>query len=272
METIKTDIFPSVLHWGSIGDVWASLPAVRKYSSLIKKPITYYLGSGAQGEYYEGAVHPTKNEFNQQVLLNDKMIEMMIPLLEYQGYIAKAKKFEWEDGYVDLTAIRHTDINMPKGHISRWYFYVFPDLACDLSKKYIDVPQLTSNYFNDKIILNRTERYNNPSISYSFLKKYEKNILFVGTDYEYRIMCDTYDLNILKHEVKDFLELAAIIARCKVFVGNQSQAFQIAEGLKIPRIVELCNFAPNVIPIGEDAYDFYAQLALEYYVDLLFNK
>jgi hypothetical protein len=45
--------------------------------------------------------------------------------------------------------------------------------------------------------------------------------------------------------------------------------FQIAEGLKIPRIVELCAHAPNVIPVGEMAFDFYAQNALEMYFHTL---
>lgn len=272
METIKTDIAKSVLHWGSIGDIWASLPAVRELSRKTGAKITYYLGANQQAEYYEGAVHPTKNDFGQQVLLNEKMIEMIIPLLEAQDYIEKAVMYDWEKVDCDLSAIRNTFVNMPFGHISRWYFTVFPDLACDLSEQYIFVPDNTIDYAKGKIILNRSERYNNPNISYAFLKEYEKDILFVGTDYEFNNMCATFDLNILRLAVADFKVLAQAINQCKFLIGNQSQAFQLAEGLKVPRIVEQCNYAPNVIPIGEYAYDFYAQEALEYYVKTLYNK
>jgi hypothetical protein len=55
-------------------------------------------------------------------------------------------------------------------------------------------------------------------------------------------------------------------------VSNQTMAFQISQGLKHPRIVELCEFAPNVLVIGEDAYDFFAQSGLEYYVAIMYNK
>ena len=48
--------------------------------------------------------------------------------------------------------------------------------------------------------------------------------------------------------------------------------YQIAEALKIPRILEIFPRMPNIIPMGEDAYDFYAQSALEYYFSLLLNK
>jgi len=72
-----------------------------------------------------------------------------------------------------------------------------------------------------------------------------------------------YDLQRL--EVNDFLELAQAIKQCKFHISNQTQAFQLSQGLKTPRIVELCKIAPNVIPIGENAYDFYAQDGLEYY-------
>jgi hypothetical protein len=72
-------------------------------------------------------------------------------------------------------------------------------------------------------------------------------------------------------EVKDFLELAIALASAKCFLGSQSMQFQICEGLHLPRIVELCSFAPNVIPQGANGYDFYHNGAVEYYVKKLMS-
>ncbi len=41
-------------------------------------------------------------------------------------------------------------------------------------------------------------------------------------------------------------------------------AFQMSEGLRHPRMLEACLFAPNVIVFGENAYDYINQTGLEY--------
>ena len=74
----------------------------------------------------------------------------------------------------------------------------------------------------------------------------------------------SYDLNIRKLNINNFLELAQAINQCRFHISNQTQAAQLSEGLKIPRIIEVCTYAANVIPIGEHAYDFQNQLGLEY--------
>ena len=55
-------------------------------------------------------------------------------------------------------------------------------------------------------------------------------------------------------------------------MGNASVCYQIAEALKVPRILETFPMMPNVVPMGKDGYDFYAQSACEYYFDKLLNK
>jgi len=82
----------------------------------------------------------------------------------------------------------------------------------------------------------------------------------------------SFDLNIKKFNIGSFLELAQAIKQCRFHISNQTQAFQLSEGLKVPRILEVCEFAPNVIPIGKDAYDFLSQGALEWYFNVLYKK
>lgn len=258
-------------HTGNIGDIWASIPAMRQHFVNTGKRIDLYLVANVPAFYYEGAVHPTKSEAGINVMLNQKMIDMMIPLLKAQDFIndVHAIDFSEYESYkekikVHLEWFRDTEIGLPNFSINRWYFYVFPDLTCDLSGIWLEVPDTEKDFAPNKIIVTRSERYTNPSIDYSFLKPYEDDIVFCGTMREYNNFCMSYDLNIRKLNINNFLELAQAINQCRFHISNQTQAAQLSEGLKIPRIIEVCAYAANVIPIGEQAYDFQSQLGLEY--------
>lgn len=251
-------------HSGNIGDVFASIPAMREYYRHSGKKAILYLEKDVEAWYYEGAVHPTKTD-GKNVMLNQTMIDMMIPLLKEQSFIADVKTWTDEKIDVPLAAFRDSYVGLPAFSINRWYFYIYPDLSCDLSGVWLDVPDAEKDFAKGKIIITRSERYHNPEADYSFLKPYEDDILFCGTMREYNVFCMNYDLNIKKLTINNFLELAQAIKQCKFHMTNQTMAFQLSESQKMPRILELCGGAPNCIPIGKDAYDFFAQAGLEYY-------
>lgn len=260
------------LHNGSIGDVWASFPAMREYYRKTGIKIDLYLVNGQKAFYYEGATHPTRSESGEQVMLNLDVINKMIPLIKAQPFINDAKVWVDEEIFVDLNAIRETNVGMPYFSIQRWYFYVFPDLACDLYGKWMEVPDAKEDFAKGKIMITRSERYTNEHIDYSFIKKYEEECIFAGTMREYNNFCMAYDLNIPKLADNNFLEVAQAIKQSRFHLSNQTQALQISEGLKHPRLIEACTFAPNCVPVGEDAFDFLGQKAVEYYFEYLAKK
>ncbi len=255
----------SFLHNGSLGDVIASVPGMREVYRKSKKKITLYLFKDQVATYYPGAIHPTRSESGQMVLLNEAMINMLKPLLMAQPCFKDVKVWDGEIINVNLNNIRNTNVGMPNFCLSRWYFYVFPEMSCDLSEKWLTVPDSKKNLAKGKILISRTERYNNPNIDYSFLRPYQKNILFIGTELEYVIFVYRFGLKEIKRlVVDDFMELAQAIKQCKFHISNQTMAFQISQGLKIPRIVELYEDAPNVLVVGKNAYDFLSQEGLEF--------
>ena len=258
-------------HTGNIGDVWASIPSMRQHFLNTGKKVDLYLYSGIPAFYYEGAVHPTKDEAGKNCMLNQKMIDMMIPLLKAQSFINEVHSVDYSEyeAYKDkiqvpLEWFRENQIGLPNFSINRWYFYIFPDLTCDLSGVWLEVPEPEKDIATGKIVITRSERYTNPTIDYSFLKPYEDDLLFCGTMREYNNFCMSFDLNIRKLNINNFLELAQAIKQCKMHISNQTQAYQLSEGQKRPRILEVCSYAANVIPIGANAYDFHHQLGLEY--------
>jgi hypothetical protein len=70
--------------------------------------------------------------------------------------------------------------------------------------------------------------------------------------------------NLEYYNCPNFYELALLINNCKVFIGNQSMNFAIAEQLKSNRILETYFGCPNVIPCGGKAYDVFNQNGFEY--------
>lgn len=252
-------------HSGNAGDVLASMPAMKTFNESTGKKIKLHLISGVKAFYYEGAVHPVKNAANEPVMLNSNMVEMLKPLLMAQPFIEDVVEItEDMPDSVRLHMIRETNVGMPNLSINRWYFYAFPDLACDLSKPWLEVPDNEKDISKGKIIITRTERYRN-NVNYSFLKPYEDDCIFSGTMREYNQFCMEFNLNIKKLTVNSFLDIAQAIKQSKFHITNQTAANQISQGLFHPSILETCTFAPNCIPIGENRFDFLSQPAAEYY-------
>jgi ADP-heptose:LPS heptosyltransferase len=111
------------------------------------------------------------------------------------------------------------------------------------------------------IVIMRSTRRKNMFINYKFLSKYE-NILFLGLKSEYDDLKIEVP-NLEFYDCKDFLEAAQIIKSSNFFIGNSSFGFTIAEGLKVPRIMESYPDFPVIYPNGNHGYDFYFQVHFE---------
>ena len=74
------------------------------------------------------------------------------------------------------------------------------------------------------------------------------------------------------HDSKDFLELASIIKNARIFIGNLSFGYALAEAVKVPRLLESRPNFPLVYPNGENAYDFYFQDHFELHFKKIYYK
>lgn len=248
----------SFKHSGNSGDIIYSLPAIQELGK--GKTNTLFLNLGQRGHYGK------KNHPLGGVMLNEKMYEMLHPLLTNQSYISNCEVYKDQQIDYDLDLIRTFPFPNNRGNISRWYFYLFA-ITADLSKPWIQVtPDKT---YSDHLVIARSERYNAPAIDYSFLKQYKKKI-FVGVEKEWMLMKQMIP-DITYVPVKNFLELAAIIAGSKLFIGNQSFPFSLAEAMKVPRLLEVYHQCPNVNVEGPGAHDFCYQAQFEKLVQNLYE-
>lgn len=244
------------------GDLISFLSGFKKLYQEFGDKILLYHNLNVIGESYEGSTSAYLNKNNLPVMFNEYTFDMMKPLLTSQEYIEDYQVYEGETVDFDMDKIRQEIFtNQPKGSLNRWFFYAFPEMANDLSKPWIKVDPV----YHDKIIINFTFRHRNPWVNYFFIKEYQDRIVFAGLESEHKQFCEQFNLEMDYLEVNNFNELAQGIAGCKFFMGNQSFCFQLAEALKVPRLLEVFPIIPNVIPVGENAYDAYHQGAIEYY-------
>lgn len=285
----------TVKHFCNIGDIVASLAAMKTLSEKTKRRVRYCQQLDVPATYYgENVVHPTIDDKGIQVMCNQKMFDMMRPLLLAQDYIEDMQVFNGQLINVDLDVIRKEKfVNLPNQAIQQWLFMAYPDMAYDLSKSWMEVgevdmtgcelfyPELATApipfseiNISDYCILNFTERYRNPHIHYYFLNKYKNGLIFAGTEREYLSYCQKWGLkNVPRLVVKDFLQLAYAIKNSRFIYGNQSFVWNCAEAMKSPRLLELCEFAPNCQPfIGEHSYGYLHQTAAEHYFKTLMTR
>ncbi len=262
LRTVGNEGEVNAAHSGNAGDIIYSLPVLKRLHEITAKPLNILMRINEPLALAAGFEHPLGN-----VMLDEAMAQRLQPLLEAQPYINKAKLIENEKIHLDLTLFRKAGLELDKGNIARWNFYT-TGINTDLSKPWLFVNP--DQQFAGTIVLARSSRYNNPFIDYSFLSAYQ-DIVFVGVKSEYLSM--KKNIPCLRwQQVDDFLEMAQIIAGSKLFIGNQSFPFSVAEGLKVPRILEVYHRTPNVIPEGSNGYDFYFQKHFEYLVDSLYYK
>jgi hypothetical protein len=150
--------------------------------------------------------------------------------------------FKYYDGWVNLANMQRLALGLG---------------PCNPYEPWLSVPQPRCVY---PVILHRSLRYHNPQFNWpAVAEKYEDCAGVVGTDQEHQALCAHAGRTLPHVPTTDLLELAQAIAGCRLFVGNQSCPYAIAEGLKRPTVQEVfverpnCLFARHTARYGWDA-------------------
>ena len=225
-------------HRGSHGDIVYSMPSLKKLlaSNLILKNQNYF-------------------EFFEDLMLSQNYIKK-VSHLDQPG-------IKWGDIDINLDAFRPINKKDRSKHLVYCHSESIP-VEVDLSEKWIEVEGQSSF----PIVINRTKRYHDKQdIDWKALKPLEDICQFVGFEDEYSEFVKITGVRPSFLTCKNALELARIIAGSRLFVGNQSLGFAIAEGLKQNRVLEVCENQPNCTPITENGYTGKdLELAIEKYL------
>ena len=247
------------LHSGHCGDLLYSLPVIKKLSLTHKCNLFIGVNKKVPGGYFK---HPAKN-----VYIDDRMYNLILPLIKFQKYINTVQKFNNQSIDIDLDIFREFPVNI-NFNSSKWYFHI-TGKNCDLSEPYIE--SIDHKEIKNKIIILRSFRSRNHLIDYDFINNYREELIFIGLKDEFEDLKKRIP-KLIFYNPKDFLEMSQIIKSSKFFLGNQSVGFAIAEGLKVPRILENRPDMPVVQPMGGDCYDFYFQNHFENWFKYLVEK
>lgn len=224
------------------------------------------------GHSYDGAEPSAINENGLPICFNKRSFDMMRPLLLSQPYVEDYIIYSGQPYEIDFDKVRLENYtNQPKGSLNRWVNHVFPQMACNLAESWVDVPYVENINCENKILINITHRHRNYFVDYFFLKKHEGKMMFAGMPKERDDFCKEFSLNIPLLTSSNFYELAVQLKTCKFVIANQSFVFQLCEAIKIPRMLELFPSMPNVIPIGDNAFDYYHNEECQLYFEKLLN-
>lgn len=269
MEKFKKLIFT---HSGALGDILYSLPFCNYLKNLLSlSSFEYIIKINNPGNF--NINHPAGH-----VLTNLTLANFIKPLLEIQPNIKNINIIDehTENGINYLHSLKNSDTliinldnfrklpcNFSANYIPKYYFYLMNSFNYNTDN--LILPSLIANTDNrakNKIILFRSLRYHNKLISYKFLEKIKENILFIGLPEEYNNFKTSYfECEYLL--TKNALEVANLINSAKLTIGNQTFFFAIAELLKVPRLLEQCQYCPNVLTLGGYGQDILYQNQFE---------
>ena len=229
-------------HCGDYGDTLYSLPAMQA------------LGGGTICLGVEFKLkHPTTTRAPYTRKAVDRILA---PLLRIQPYI---RGVVWSE---QMPAV-HYDLNKGRELMWEWRYWELPEVTqCrSLAQFHLDAFRLgtvdesqpwltvdsTLEIPGKPIVVARSQRYRNVNFPWQDLvRDYGKLMVFVGLWPEYEDFCRSFG-PVAWQSTEDFLNLARVIAAAKLFVGNQSAPYAIAEGLKVPTLQETCLHGPDCV-------------------------
>lgn len=180
-------------------------------------------------------------------------------LLVEQPYIKDVVVWNGDDVTYDIDEFREYETETIL--LSQWQLETFGQ-TFDLSQPWLTVEPM---YLAD-IVVNRSPRYHGP-FEWSQLRDWQHAAVFLGFEEEYAAFVHETGLGEVKRQhVGSVLEATRIIAGAKLFVGNQSFCYSLAEALKVPRVQEVCMYAPNCLPQSDNGHIRLDQTVLRHYV------
>ena len=207
-------------HSGKLGDIVYCLPGVKAHA-----PATLYIN--ADGAHTTPAV-----------------AQSLLPLLKIQPYIQVMDLYAGEPYDHDFDVFRR--LNVAFYNLADCQLMTLELPPSLLKEKWLSVDDAHPLQGNGVLFARSSAWAGAPGIYEQLYQAYGKGARFVGTAMEW---------SVFQHEIgpiqwmptNNLLQLAKIIAGCRLFIGNQSCPLAIAEGLKVPIMQAVYAPTPNCV-------------------------
>lgn len=241
-------------HSGDFGDIIYALPTIRA------------LGGGKL------IIGPSTRWKTRQQMAREH-VEILRPLLELQPYIHAVEYSDTVPVEVDIDMNQFREylvmehdlmrkgarrLNLAEAHL---YTFKLPMTECDQAWLTVDRAKPAA-----PVLIHRSARWRNTDFPWNkIMARHGYHAAFVGLPSEYEDFVK--DWGYLPYLPTDnFLELARLIAGCRLYIGNQSLPYAICEGMKHLSVLEVwlegpnCNFHRKNAIYGESAVVYIPKL------------
>lgn len=103
-------------------------------------------------------------------MLNQKMVDLLFPLLKKQTYINLIEPYDYQPFHIDLDVFRAGIFPLDRENIARWCGYI-TRINADLWLPWLSVT--LRKEFSQPILLARSGRYQNTKLYFAFLNEYK---------------------------------------------------------------------------------------------------
>jgi hypothetical protein len=220
-------------HSGDLGDIIYSIPSMR---ALCQQ-------DGTLAEIYLGDRDWTRSRWTERLL---STIE---PLLRAQDFVANVSLLPRSGipsvPFIDFSTFRNGGYRLGDTILERQRRWVRAD--ADISIPWLQVSKGVSLETIDKIIINRTERWEGWFFPWrELVRELDGALLFIGLAAEHQAFCQEFGpVDFLS--TQNLLDAARVIAAAPFFIGNQSVCNAIANGLHKSMLTEVCPYACDCV-------------------------
>ena len=227
-------------HSGDLGDIIYSLPIIKE------------LGGGClilTADYDKMEIRDPMTE--EKAL----MLKELLSDQDYITYVGHAPKkpsdidYDLNDSRIDFIKwgsgeFSHEEIEILRNRLLTEHYERFYNLNYTYINQFY-YPKSLIKIIDYPIIVNRTFRYRNDKFPWNeIVKKYGDKIMFVGSDKEYEDFVKNFGYVKYKN-TPTYKKLMQVIAGAKLFIGNQSFPYSIAESIKQNCIQETDTWVGN---------------------------
>lgn len=232
-------------HSGTLGDLIYSLSIVKKMNPG-RFLVALHNIENCVAQY---GYRPEEVDLAHRGRFTQADVNLLRPLLERQSYITEVGVWQQGDPEpdVDLDRFRGTLFRGFEGNYVQAYHIAFglPFTMQDYDTPWIEAdPKPIA-----PIVVNRTPRYRCPNGDATWKTltadaDLKRNGIFVGGVTEHADFIQTTGIEIPYRPVRDFLELANIVAGAEMVMANQSFVYSIAMGLGKHTVLETIKIKP----------------------------
>jgi hypothetical protein len=242
-QSVPVAIPGTFKHSGARGDIIYSLPTIAQLGGgvlYLVRETGAYIGSP----------------------MSQQELAWMRELLVGQCGITEVKEWAGEQVAYNLdrfrTIQRRMDGNLTVAHLNSF------GVCTNLEEPWLDKSKLKPKHLAD-IVISRSCRYEGP-LRWQELKDFEHQAVFVGFENEWNAFKKSTGLDLPFYCPQSYVEICQILLGSKLFIGNQSFVYSLAEALKVSRVQETCLQCPNCLPQNSNGYVLLTRAILDYYV------